>query len=430
MIAEFDNSYDNVVNIKVIGVGGGGNNAVERMIASRINGVEFIAVNTDIQVLNKSSATQQIAIGEKITKGFGAGANPDIGARAAEESLEEIKHMLAGADMVFITAGMGGGTGTGAAPVVARAAKDMNILTVAIVTKPFAFEGRRRMVQADKGISELRQYVDAIVVIPNERLKQVSDTRITLANAFEIADDVLRRGVQSISELISGDAYINLDFADVTSVMKDAGYAHMGVGTAKGKDKAENAARMAISSPLLETSIKGATGILINITASPDIQLEDIDLASTMVSDEASPEANVIWGVAFDPNLDDEMKITIIATGFDKKPDDPYYKNQNVYETVAPAKPAAPVYQSASAPVYSAAPVQTVNVPKYEAPVVIPEPEPIVVEEIPEEPEQVETVEEKAEPVVEEKAAAPEKTVSADSKNIDFGNLWEVFKRG
>ena len=401
MIAEFDNSFTSGVNIKVIGVGGGGNNAVERMIASKIQGVEFIAVNTDVQVLNQSSATHQIAIGEKITKGFGAGANPEIGERAAEESIEEIKEMLVGADMAFITAGMGGGTGTGATPVVARISKDMGILTVAIVTKPFGFEGKRRMIQADKGIEELRKYVDAIVVIPNERLKQVSDTRITLANAFEIADDVLRRGVQSISELINGTAYINLDFADVTAVMNNAGYAHMGVGSAKGKDKAENAARMAISSPLLETSIKGATGILINITASPDIQLEDIDLASTMVADEASPDANVIWGVAFDPNLDDEIKITIIATGFSRKPDDPYYKNQAAYETVIPAKQT----------VVEPAPVVT-------APVVeeIKEPETLEVEEIPE-------------PVVEQKPAEPVRRTVDASGNIDFNNLWGAFKK-
>ena len=401
---EFDNSFTSGVNIKVIGVGGGGNNAVERMIASKIQGVEFIAVNTDVQVLNQSSAAHQIAIGEKITKGFGAGANPSIGERAAEESIEEIKEMLAGADMAFITAGMGGGTGTGAAPVVARVSKDMGILTVAIVTKPFGFEGKRRMVQADKGIEELRKHVDAIVVIPNERLKQVSDTRITLANAFEIADDVLRRGVQSISELINGTAYINLDFADVTSVMNDAGYAHMGVGSAKGKDKAENAARMAISSPLLETSIKGATGILINITASPDIQLEDIDLASTMVADEASPDANVIWGVAFDPNLDDEMKITIIATGFSRKPDDPYYKNQAAYETiVAPTQNIVKPEPVAAQPVFTAPVVEEVQE-------LIPE-----VEEIPE-------------PVVEEKPVQPaKKTVDAGS-NIDFNNLWGAFK--
>ena len=332
MIFEHDNSFESGVNIKVLGVGGGGNNAVDRMIAANIRGVEFIAVNTDRQVLKKSAAPNQLVIGEKITKGFGAGANPEIGARSAQESIEDIRALLEGADMVFITAGMGGGTGTGAAPIVASVAKELEILTIAIVTKPFGFEGKRRMVQADAGIAELKQYVDALVVIPNERLKQVSDTRITLSNAFEVADDVLRRGVQSVSELINVPGFINLDFADVTSVMKNAGYAHMGVGNATGKDKAERAAKMAISSPLLETSIKGATGILISISASHDVGLEDVDLASTMISNEASPDANVIWGVSFDPELDDEMKITIIATGFDRKPDDPYYRNQAAIE--------------------------------------------------------------------------------------------------
>ena len=245
-----------------------------------------------------------------------------IGARAAEESMEEIKQVLSGADMVFVTAGMGGGTGTGAAPIVARAAKEMGILTVGIVTKPFAFEGKRRMAQAESGIAELSQYVDSLVVIPNERLKQISDTRITLSNAFEMADDVLRRGVQSISELINVPSFINLDFADVTSVMADAGYAHMGVGAANGKDKAELAAQAAISSPLLETSMGGATGIVISITASPDIGLEDIDLACTMIANEASEDASVIWGVAFDNELEDEMRVTILATGFTKKEED------------------------------------------------------------------------------------------------------------
>ena len=384
MIFEHDNSFESGVNIKVIGVGGGGNNAVDRMIAANIRGVEFIAVNTDRQVLRKSAAPNQLVIGEKITKGFGAGANPEIGARSAEESIEEIKAMLAGADMVFVTAGMGGGTGTGAAPIVAKAAKEMDILTVAIVTKPFGFEGKRRMVQADAGIAELKQYVDALVVIPNERLKQVSDTRITLSNAFEVADDVLRRGVQSISELINVPGYINLDFADVTSVMNNAGYAHMGVGSATGKDKAEHAARMAISSPLLETSIKGATGILISISASPDVGLEDVDLATTMVYNEASPDANIIWGVAFDPELDDEIKITLIATGFDRKPDDPYYRNQTI---IAPAN-------------------------------VIEVPEEIKIEEVLAE----------AEPVVEAQETAPVKEVSLE-EHPDLGNPWDVFKK-
>ncbi len=322
MIFEHDDSMSSGVNIKVIGVGGGGNNAVNRMINTNIKGVEFIAINTDRQALKRSDASVQLVIGEKVTKGFGAGANPVIGTRSAEESVDDIKALLQGADMCFITAGMGGGTGTGAAPVVARIAREMDILTVAIVTKPFAFEGTRRMNQAEDGISALSSYVDALVVIPNERLKQTSDTRISLANAFEAADDVLRRGVQSISELINVSAFINLDFADVTSVMKDAGYAHMGVGNATGKDKAELAARSAISSPLLETSIKGASGVLISITASPDVGLEDVDVASTMIAQEANPDANVIWGVAFDPELEDEMRITIIATGFEKKFED------------------------------------------------------------------------------------------------------------
>ena len=314
-----EETFDSGVNIKVVGVGGGGNNAVNRMITTNVRGVEFIAVNTDKQALSHSGATRKIVIGEKITKGHGAGANPEIGLRAAEESLDEIKAVLEGTDMVFVTTGMGGGTGTGAAPIVARTAKEMGILTVGIVTKPFAFEGKKRMDQAEEGIAKLSEFVDSLIVIPNERLKQVSETRITLLNAFEIADDVLRRGVQSVSELISVHAFINLDFADVTAVMHDAGYAHMGVGTGKGKDKAEVAAKAAISSPLLETSIKGARGVLISITASPDIGLEDVDLAASMVRAEAHPDANIIWGANFDASLEDEMRVSIIATGFEKK---------------------------------------------------------------------------------------------------------------
>ena len=322
MTFEHDDSLECGVNIKVIGVGGGGNNAVNRMITSNIKGVEFVTVNTDRQALRKSEAPNQIVIGEKITKGFGAGANPQIGARAAEESIEDIRALLEGTDMVFVTAGMGGGTGTGAAPVVARVAREMDILTIGIVTKPFGFEGVKRMGQAEAGIAELAQYVDSLVVIPNERLKQVSNAKITLSNAFGIADDVLRRGVQSISDLINVPGFINLDFADVTSVMANAGYAHMGVGSATGKDKAEQAAREAISSPLLETSIKGAKGILISMAVSEDVNLDDVDMAATLISQEANPDANVIWGVSFDPELEDEMKITIIATGFEKKPED------------------------------------------------------------------------------------------------------------
>ncbi len=314
---DFEQTYENEVNIKVIGVGGGGNNAVNRMISTNIRGVEFVAINTDSQVLDSSCAARKLIIGDKVTRGKGAGAVPDVGKRSAEESIDEIKAILANTDMVFITAGMGGGTGTGAAPVIARIAKELDILTVAIVTKPFGFEGRKRYNQAEAGIEELAKYVDSLIVIPNERLKQVEDTHITLANAFEIADDVLRRGVQSISELINVPGFVNLDFADVTTIMKNAGYAHMGVGSAKGTDKAQLAAMAAISSPLLETSISGATGVLISITASDDITLEEIEIASSMIHDEAHPDATIIWGAAFDPNLQDEIKVTIIATGFE-----------------------------------------------------------------------------------------------------------------
>lgn len=317
MAFEFDETNGSGVVIKVVGVGGGGTNAVNRMIEAGVRGVEFIAVNTDKQVLETSGATHKIVIGEKLTRGRGAGANPDVGQRAAEESVEEISNVLRGTDMVFITTGMGGGTGTGAAPVVAKIAKDMGILTVGIVTKPFLFEGKKRMELAEEGIKRLGECVDSLVIIPNERLKQASETRLTLLNAFIIADDVLRQGVQSISELINVTGVINLDFADVTAIMSNAGNAHMGVGRAQGKDKAEQAAKLAISSPLLETSIKGATGILVNITASPDIALEEVDIASNMIKNEAHPDAQVIWGAAFDNTLEDEIKVTVIATGFD-----------------------------------------------------------------------------------------------------------------
>ncbi len=334
MAFELDNNFGNV-NIKVIGVGGGGNNAVNRMIAANVRGVEFVAINTDRQALARSSAVTKIDIGEKVTKGRGAGANPEVGARAAEESIEEIKKVLDGTHMVFVTAGMGGGTGTGAAPIVAKTAKDMGILTVGVVTKPFAFEGKVRMAQAEEGIKNLIDVVDSLIIVPNERLKQVSDTRITLINAFEIADDVLRHGVQSVAELITVDGFINLDFADVTAIMLNAGYAHMGVGSATGKDKAELAAKSAISSPLLETSIAGARGIIVSITASPDIGLEEVDVACSMVQGEAHPDANVIFGVAFDPNLEDEMRVTVIATGFDSAPK----SMQGVIGTQKPAQP-------------------------------------------------------------------------------------------
>ena len=311
---------DSVVQIKVIGVGGGGGNAVNRMIASDVKGVEFVSVNTDKHVLIYSQATHKIQIGEKVTRGQGAGARPEIGKRAAEESKDVITDALKGTDMVFVTAGMGGGTGTGAAPIIAAAAKEMGILTVGIVTKPFSFEGKHRMDQAEEGIKELAQHVDSLVVIPNDRLKYYSDEPITLANAFDAADDILRQGVKSISELIKVPGFINLDFADVSAIMRDAGHAHMGVGRANGKDKAKNAASAAVSSPLLETSIEGAHGVIISITSSPDIGLDEVEEASTLISNAAHPDANIIWGVAFDDTLQDEMVITVIATGFGEDP--------------------------------------------------------------------------------------------------------------
>ena len=312
---ELAQEYSNVVQIKVIGVGGGGGNAVNRMVDAGVKGVEFIAINTDSMALYHSKADQKIQIGEKATQGKGAGANPDVGAKAAEESRDLIVDAIKTADMVFITSGMGGGTGTGAAPIVAQIAKEMDILTVGIVTKPFSFEGKRRMEQAEIGIAALRENVDSLVVIPNERLQYVSDTKITLTNAFNIADDVLRQGVQSISELISIPARVNLDFADVTAVMKNSGYAHMGVGVATGKDKAEVAANAAITSKLIETSMNGSKGVIINITGPSDIGLEEVTAASAIVAEAADENANIIWGAQIDDSLEDEIRVTVIATG-------------------------------------------------------------------------------------------------------------------
>ena len=314
-----DEEMQNITTIKVIGVGGGGGNAVNRMLAEGMQGVEFIAMNTDRQALDKNNATQKVQLGVKLTKGRGAGADPEVGQRAAEESRDEIANALKGAQMAFITAGMGGGTGTGAAPVVAEVAHDLGILTVGIVTKPFAFERKRKMMLAEQGIGNLLMHVDSLIVIPNERLKLV-DPGITLKNAFESADNVLRQGVESISSLINVPAFINLDFADVRSIMKDAGYAHMGVGYAKGANKAEEAAKAAISSPLLETSIAGARGVIINITSSEGIGLDEVDTAASLITQSAHPEANIIWGTAFDESLTDEISITVVATGFDNNP--------------------------------------------------------------------------------------------------------------
>ena len=316
-IFEHDETIQVGANIKVVGVGGGGNNAVNRMISSHIRGVEFVSINTDRQALRRSEAATQLVIGEKLTKGFGAGSNPQIGARAAEESLDDIKKFLQGTDMVFVTAGMGGGTGTGAAPVVARVAHEMDILTIGIVTKPFAFEGAKRMAQAEAGVAELAQYVDSLVVIPNERLKLITDSKITIGNAFNIADDVLRRGVQSISGLINIPGFINLDFADVTSVMANAGYAHMGVGSATGKDKAEQAAKMAISSPLLETSIKGAKRLLLNIVMSEDTIANDIAELTDTITKAAAEDVEIIFGTDFNPEMNDAIDVIVIAADFD-----------------------------------------------------------------------------------------------------------------
>ena len=340
---EMVTAADNVVKIKVIGIGGGGNNVVNRMVRSGVGGVDFIAVNTDKQALNISSAGYKIQIGEKLTHGQGAGSNPEVGRKSAEESRSQITKALEDTDMVFITAGMGGGTGTGAAPIVAEAAREQGILTVGVVTKPFGFEGARRMRQAEAGIEELRDKVDSLVIIPNDRLKHATDQKITFANAFEIADDVLRQAVQSISDLIRETGFINLDFADVTAIMKDAGLAHMGVGRAAGKGKAEEAARMAISSPLLETSINGARGILINVTGSADIGLEEVEQAASLVQEAVHPDAVTIFGATFDETMEDEIRVTVIATGFDEKPKAEPQKEQQKAEVPSAQESAGPV---------------------------------------------------------------------------------------
>ena len=354
-----DDETQYTTNIKVIGVGGGGGNAVNRMADAGIQGVELIAMNTDSQILKYSKATYKLQIGDKLTHGLGAGGDPDKGKRAAEESRDEIAAALKGANMVFVTAGMGGGTGTGAAPVVAEVAKEQGILTVAIVTKPFSFEGRRKMHLAEAGLDELKAHVDSLIVIPNDRLKLLeTDEPITLKNAFDMADNVLKQGVQCISEAINVPGLINLDFADVESVMRNMGYAHMGVGRASGKDKARVAASMAIDSPLLETKIDGCKGIILNITASPDIDLNDVELAANMFKEAADPDANIIWGVAFNDDMDDEMSITAIAAGFD----DPVHADEPVNPSKEPvaektnAEPVAPAPTPAPAPAPAPAP--------------------------------------------------------------------------
>lgn len=317
---EFDMDLEQFASIKVIGVGGGGNNAVNRMITSGLKGVEFISINTDAQALVHALAPQRIQIGEKLTKGLGAGANPEVGEKAAQESREEIIKALRGADMVFVTAGMGGGTGTGAAPVVAECAKEVGALTVGVVTKPFAFEGRRRQGQAERGTAKLKEKVDTLITIPNDRLMQVVDKRTPIMEAFRIADDVLRQGVQGISDLIAVPGLINLDFADVKTIMMEQGSALMGIGIGSGDNRAVAAAEAAIRSPLLETSIEGARGVLLNITGGPNLGLFEVNEAAEIISNAADPEANIIFGSVIDEAFGDEVRVTVIATGFDAKP--------------------------------------------------------------------------------------------------------------
>lgn len=395
---------NNFAAIKVVGVGGAGTNAVNRMVDANLQGVDFIAINTDNQALALSKAQTKIQIGEKLTKGLGAGANPEVGQKAAEESREEIADTLKGSDLVFITCGMGGGTGTGGSPIVADVARELGILTVGVVTKPFAFEGKVRMRQAEEGITELKNKVDALVIIPNERLKMATDQKITLANAFEIADDVLRQAVESISDLIQKVGVINLDFADVTSVMKDAGLAHMGVGRAAGENKAKEAAKLAVSSPLLETSINGAKGVLINITSGKDIGLDEVDTAVTLVQQAAHPEANIIFGSIFDENMEDEMRVTVIATGFDD----------------ADEEPEVPSFSQISSQVTQQEP----------APAPVPEPTPAPAPQTPQESFFQAVEFDPFSTATQQKAApAPEQPKAAPAKKDPFDDLMEMFNR-
>ncbi|MDK2805108.1 cell division protein FtsZ [Thermoanaerobacterium thermosaccharolyticum] len=314
-----ETDMEQFANIKVIGVGGGGGNAVNRMIEAGLRGVEFIAINTDKQALYMSKAETKIQIGDKLTKGLGAGANPEIGKKAAEETKDEIEKIISGADMVFITAGMGGGTGTGAAPVVAEITKELGILTVGVVTKPFTFEGRKRMAHAEMGIGELKKHVDALVTIPNDRLLQVAEKKTSMLDAFKIADDVLRQGVQGISDLIAVPGLVNVDFADVKTIMMETGLAHMGIGIASGENKATEAAKQAVQSPLLETSIEGARGILLNIAGGSNLSIFEVNEAANYIYETADPDANIIFGAVIDESLEDQIRITVIATGFEKK---------------------------------------------------------------------------------------------------------------
>ncbi len=313
---QFEEPSERLANIKVIGVGGGGNNAVNRMIDAGVRGVTFISVNTDKQALYTSKAEIKFQIGEKLTNGLGAGSKPEIGEKAAEENKADIAELVEGADMVFITAGMGGGTGTGAAPYIAGVAKSMGILTVAVVTKPFMFEGRNRMKNADLGLKKLKENIDTLVVIPNDKLLEISDKKTTMLEAFSLADDVLRQGIQGISDLIAIPAIMNLDFADVETIMSAQGLAHMGIGQATGENRALNAVKQAIQSPLLETSINGARGVLLNITGGTNMGIHEVNEAAKLIEEAADPEANIIFGANIDETVGDSIKITVIATGF------------------------------------------------------------------------------------------------------------------
>ena len=332
---EFDMDQDEFAKIKVVGVGGGGNNAVNRMIDAGVKGVEFLVFNTDKQALKNSLAETKVQLGEKITKGLGAGANPEVGEQAAEESIDEIREALEGADMVFITAGMGGGTGTGAAPVIADVAKELGLLTVGVVTKPFTFEGRKRAKSAESGINALKGKVDTLVIIQNDRLLSIADKKTSFSQAFEMADDILKQGIQGISDLISVPNLINLDFADVKTIMYDKGVAHMGIGRASGDERATEAAKLAINSPLLETSIQGAKSVLLNITAGSDLGIFEVNEAADLIRDCVSEDANIIFGAGIDESLKDEVKITVIATEFDQYKDDKKDKKENKVESNA-----------------------------------------------------------------------------------------------
>lgn len=336
---DFDLEMEKFAKIKVVGVGGGGNNAVNRMIENEVQGIEYIAVNTDRQALHSSKANVKLQIGEKLTKGLGAGANPDIGMKAAEESRNEIEEALQDADMVFITAGMGGGTGTGAAPIVAEVAKEMGILTVGVVTKPFMFEGMKRKKQAELGVSELKKRVDTLVTIPNDRLLQVVEKKTSIMDAFKMADDVLRQGIQGISDLIAMPALINLDFADVKTIMLDQGLAHMGIGRASGENRAVDAAKQAIQSPLLETSIEGAKGVLLNITGGANLGIFEVNEAADLIRQSADEDANIIFGARIDEDLKDEIMITVIATGFEEVDEKEMVKRvENVKDEIVKAR--------------------------------------------------------------------------------------------